>query len=166
MKVTRKFRMQIVGILTICALGICGCGSSYDFSINASPDFRNCEFGYTLAQVRSAESSFIGTEKNLAGKTMLTYSDITIDGMKASMIYTFDGNGGLESGILYYYPEDDAQGVYDALVNKCDNLYGKTHYISDATSVTWKLADKYVVVIKSEGNDNKIIYNVCTPESY
>ena len=139
-----------------------GCGGSRNpFQISDSPMFRNNDLGCSRDQLQ--ETELLTQEKTLGDSTLLFYQDATVDGMDADIVYSFDASGAFESGIIYYRPDSDLDTRYGELVSKCNELYGEVHLLATEDSITWKLPDRYVVVLNRK---QKLIYNVCTIENF
>ena len=162
---TKKYKLALVSLLLVCVLGICGCGGAkYDFNIATDHDFRGIDLGVSSASVKASETYSISNETALGDQTILQYKDVTVDGIKANILYTIDANDTFASGSVYYIcDEKEINAVYDSLIAKCKELYGTTYLYSDSESIHWKLDNRMVCVLKSK---SKVIYNVCTEENY
>ena len=153
-----------MAFILVAQIMLTACGSSkYDFDIETSPMFRYNNLGDSANEIK--EPTPLNKKMELGDNTMFTYKGATIDGMEADLIYIIDQDNTFAGGIIYYHP-DDMEAAYKSLVNKCDELYGRTHFFTDSDSVTWKLDDRYVVVIKGSTNGGKLVYNVCTHSNY
>ena len=164
---TQKIKLAVVSMLIACVIGICGCslgGAKYDFNIDTDHDFRGIDLGASSATVKATETNTISSETALGEQTILQYKDVSVDGLNASIMYTIDASGKFASGSVYYSCEEkELDAAYNALADKCKELYGTTYLFSDAESIHWKVGDKMVCVLKTK---SKVIYNVCTEENY
>jgi len=167
---TRNLKLVIAGLLLVCAMAVCGCGSAtYDFDIKSSPDFRKVNLYDSISTVKSTEFTTTPTELSLGEAKVLKYNGLTIDGFDANVLYQFSPeDNSLQIGVIYYQVEEsNMDEVYTSLVKKCDSLYGTNYIHADGNSRTWKSGDKYIVVNKGKsGNNYQVYYSVNTPESY
>ncbi len=148
--------------LALLILMLCGCGGKgYTFDIDTSHDFRNCDLGYSLEEVKEAETIALPKETKMSSYTILTYDNVKVDGIDAKIMYTIDGNNKLDNCIVYY-KGDDVEGIYDDLASKCYELYGD-HYVKDSVSIYWRVDGHYVSILKT---NSKVAYSICSEESF
>jgi len=157
--------------LSVIILLLAGClsacskqnGVASGITISDSQMFRNNNLGDDKSEI--IEENLLTEEKTIADKTVYVYKNARVDETDAEILYMFDTSDKLESGIIYYYV-DDLDKEYDVLLRRCDELFGDLHLYSDDESVHWRRDDRIVVIMKSAGEKNKLIYNVCTIEAY
>ena len=121
MKLTLKESLKKATILaiTIGIMGLCGCGGKgYEFDITTEKDFRNSNIGDTIEAVKGAENITVPQETEFNDYWILSYDNVTVDGIDAKIMYTFDRDDKLQNGVVYYHETGENDEVFKALAEK------------------------------------------------